>query len=450
MGTSPSSALTNKVYLDEQGNPQKVYLDDNGNPLSTLSKAQTIKAPPKMFSKQWWKEKALRFAMGTAESLPAAGATVGAYLGGVSAGPPGAVGGAGLLGMGGEAGKQLMERALGYPDVPQTPEEAAKRITKEGLVQGGLQLAAEPLAFLSKPLRSSATSQYERALAPTKQTTKAIAKKITPGLIERGEFGSLEGLSERATQNVERIKSELDLAYGRVPVTATKGASKQIIADLDKLQNRYIVEGRAVNPTAVNAISNVRGVVMQYGDNISPMSLRQMKRIFDEPVAARGGYAGADLATRYTLKAQKAAANSIREILSRASPDVAALNKEISFWLDVQKVVSETAKRRTGQAGGLLRVLSPLAGSAGLGFGIATHSAQQGVEAGAAATLAALAYDGVRSPAWRTASAVLKNRFAGAIARGDVRQAFAVAARLGVATPGVMRSQRQSAPQMQQ
>ena len=216
------------------------------------------------------------------------------------------------------------------------------------------------------------------------------------------------------------------------------GAGKQVIKDLESLKAEYMVPDAAgvlhpANPQAISAIEGVQEIVRQYGPNISPTSLRQLRQIFDEPVAHAGGYAGADLATHYTLNAQEAAANSIRKILHSASPDIGGLNKEISFWLDVRKVTSETALRQTGQAGGLVKTFAPLAvgaaGTAGLHYG----GAAGGIEAGAVMTLVAVATKMIRSPAWRTTSAVFKDRVASALASGSVGDLAALATRVGIA-----------------
>jgi hypothetical protein len=224
------------------------------------------------------------------------------------------------------------------------------------------------------------------------------------------------------------------------------GSGSKIVSDLENLKGRYIVNGAPANPTAVNAISNVQDIVKQYGNDISPNSLRKLKQIFDDPVAAKGGYAGADLTTQYSVKAQKAAANSIRQIVHQASPDIAALDKEISFWLNVQKVTGASALRRTGQEGGLLKSLAPLA-SAAAGGGALAQLAGGGtahtLEGATGAFLAAHAAAAMRSPAWRTASAVLKDRFADALASGNVGKVLALSARFGVAAPGVIQNPEQ-------
>jgi hypothetical protein len=293
-----------------------------------------------------------------------------------------------------------------------------------------MQAGSEGLGLLAGPLERSAATQYERALAPTTKQNKVITKEITPELIKRGETGSLAGLEKKATGEIGKLGPQLDKAYAQAP-TPLPGAGTKIIADLDALKQTYMPGGKVAQPQAVKAIEGVQKIVRQYGADIDPTTLRRVRQIFEEVPAAKGAYAGVDLSTNYTLNAQNEAANSIRGILNK-SPDIGALNKEISFWLDVQKVTRESGLRQTGQAGGLAKVLTPLAAGAAATTTGLKMGATAGIEAGVGTALATVAYQAVRSPLWRTTSAVAKNRFAQILASGDARAAALLAARLGL------------------
>src|SRR5574337_93419 len=147
------------------------------------------------------------------------------------------------------------------------------------------------------------------------------------------------------------------------------------------MKGKYMVDGQVVNPSAVNAIDNVQQVIAKHSDDISPQSLRKIKQIFDESVSEAGGYTNADLTTNYTLKAQREAANQIRGILHQASPGAAA---------------------------------------AGIAF------------------LSSYVASAMRTPAWRTGSALIKDRLADALVRGDVRVAAALLGRLGAQVPAAL------------
>lgn len=424
---SYASAHTAKAAFNPSGDYAPASVD-----VAAISKATGLSAQPKPFSSEWFKQGLWRTAASIADVAPAAGATIGAMIG-APEGPVAAIGGAGVGGGGGTALQQMIRRGLGYPNAPQTSAQAAQDITKQATTQAAIQGATELLPFAAGPLKRSAETQYERALAPTTAKNKVIASKIAPELIQRGEYGSLGGLNQAAQDQAAQIKPHLDTAYGNVAPAATRGSGTQIVNDLEGLKGKYIVNGIPANPQAINAITGVQEIVQQFGQDIAPDDLRKLKSIFDDPVAQKGGYAGADLASAHTLQAQKVAANSIRSIMSSASPDVAALNKELSFWLNVQKVTKDSAIRQTGQAGGLTKVLTPVAAGAAAATTGVQFGAHAGVEAGLLAGLTAAAYQVTRSTAWRTASAVAKDSFAEALARGDVGAVTALASRFGVA-----------------
>lgn len=436
-----------------QTDPSSIY--------APAANATGLSAPPKMFSKQWFKEKGINLGLDVADASPGLGATAGGVLGAtggtLGAPGPGSVGGgiagAATGGMGGEALKQLIYRGLGWGG-PQTGAEASKKIVGQGLLQGGIEATTAGLPFLAGPLQRTATTQYERALAPTTKINKAITQDISPELIQRGEYGSLGGLEKKAGQKISQLSPELNTAYqqasslptstGSLPATLP-GSGTKVIQDLEALKQTYMPGGQIAQPQAVNAIGGVQDIVKQYGPDVDATTLRRLRQIFEDPVAQRGGYAGADLSTSYTLNAQKQAADSIRGILNK-NPDIGALNKEISFWLDVQRVTSQSGLRQTGQSGGLLKVLSPLAAGGAAATTGMQFGAVHGMEAGVATALTTMAYQAMRSPTWRTASAILKDRFAQALASGDVGAAAGLLSRFGVATMGAAQRQQPQAP----
>lgn len=89
---------------------------------------------------------------------------------------------------------------------------------------------------------------------------------------------------------------------------------------------------------------------------------------------------------------------------------VAELDKEISSWLDVQKVAADSGLRQAGQQGGVAKVLAPFGWGAAGAVGLAAKGTHGGLEAAGGAALLTMATQVVRSPAWRTTSAVFKDR----------------------------------------
>ncbi len=325
-----------------------------------------------------------------------------------------------------------------------TPQEAKGAAAGGALGQPISEGISAALPWMAKGLKNAAVKQYGKALAPTTKINKAITQDIAPEMIQRGEYGTLEGMEKRAGQQISELGPQLDQAYKQAPTTLP-GSGTKVIQDLEALKQSYMPGGNVAQPQAVAAIEGVQGIVKQYGPDIDPTTLRRLRQIFEDPVAQRGGFAGADLSTNYTLNAQKQGADSIRGILNK-NPNIGDLNKEISFWLDVQRVTSESGLRRTGQEGGLLKALGPLgAAMAGGATGFAAHGTEAGVGAAGATMLATYGTQVVRSPWWRTASAVAKNRFAEALARGDVGTVSALATRVGAANLGSQATPSQTA-----
>lgn len=439
-----------QVTWDAQPSASGVKWDNAPSQFLQPPQGLTSIAPaPKPFTLPWLKQKFYDMAVPGANALPAAGATVGSVIGGAGgtlAEPGGgsalgAVGGAGVGGMAGEAGKQLLNTMLyGQRGAPPTSQQAMGDISKQGIGQAAAQGLVELLPFLSGPLKNAATSQYERALAPTTKINKAITQEIAPQMIDRGLSGSLEGMQGTAEKNIAQLNPELNNAYqqaasfptssGTLPAKV-QGAGDQVISDLENIKQTYMPEGKVAQPQAVSAIQGVQDLVKQYGSDIDPNTLRRLRQIFEEVPAQKGAYAGADLSTNYTLNAQQAAADSIRGILN-SNPDIGALNKEISFWLDVQRVTRDSGLRQTGQEGGLLKSLWPLGAAVAGGAAGATHSAEAGAGAAASTFLATQAAKAIRSPAWRTLSAVAKDRFAEALASGNVGAVSALVGRFGL------------------
>ena len=461
-------------------------------------KATGLKAQPKMFSGQWLKEKAFQGAVGAAEYMPAIGATIGGIAGGGFGGGttfgmgavPGAITGAGIVGGAGEAARQLTLRALGFPSptTPATSGQAARGIGEQAALQGALQAGGEfipPLAAKATGFTPEfAQRLYGRALAPTTAENKMLTQEIVPQLIqqrERAGFRGLPTLHERATSELARLNPQLDAAYVATAPGTTQLSAHQIVQDLDKLKDEYLVRGKAPAPTAVSAVSKINEVQKLIQDQyikpptpttpviqgfagaapvppaphppLTPTELRDIKQLFDEPVAKAKGFTVNDLATSYTLKAQKAAANSIRTIMAQANPDVAALNAKISFWIKVQDVTAATIERQTGQQGGLGKTLYPYfastaAGAVLGGAGYAVHGPEGGLLAGSIPVLTQAAAQMVRSPAWRTTSAVFRSQVADAVASGNLGRLAVLGARIGLAVPAIERAEKRVTGQL--
>jgi len=126
---------------------------------------------------------------------------------------------------------------------------------------------------------------------------------------------------------------------------------------------------------------------------------------------------GRTIAEGSELDATREAANAIRRELAKASPDVARINKEFSFWKNVDRVVGQTIQRTASQAKGLGQQIAE---------SVATPAGAAAVASGNPGPAVAIAVPVLlrkvlQSPQWKTFSAVQKDRLAEALARGDIQ-----------------------------
>ncbi len=319
---------------------------------------------------------------------------------------------------------------------------------KEPNLAGGLGEAAGLIApYAAKPivnatsraiakspipgaLESAANTQYSRVLNATTRGNKARSAEVTPGLIDRGVTAmTMKGLQAKSAGQVAQWGEAIGNAWDNLP-TGTKVEFQPIF---DKIQAATNAEhtvldstGKAIpkGPEAARALKNIDSLQTTLLDvaeqnptsgklEIPVEKLRDLRQYFDNVSKQAGRFEGKDLADQSMAAAHGMAADAIREELGKTFPDIAALNKEFSFWKDVNRVVSDTILRREGQARPLGQKLMGAAGAAA-GFGTA------GIKGAALGKAAMQALESATtSPAWQTVSAVLKDRLAMAIAAGD-------------------------------
>ena len=343
-------------------------------------------------------------------------------------------------GYGGELGREAILRHLGFQDMPTDPKQQIYKAGIEGLKQAGYQAAAEiPERYIAPWLEKWGLGQWYRAVAPGSKAQKYVTRQIAPEALQRGVTGSIESMQKQATEKLAELGPKLDVAYAAAP-QKLPGSTQTIINDLDKLKSRYMVSWQPVSHTsqlAIDTIERLQGFIGRQGPDLSSQQLRDMKGIWDEAVAESGGYTGNDLATRFELKAQRHAANSIRDIMAQASPDVARLNKEMTFWFRLQDITDETELRRVGQLGGWQKLLPGLGTAAGLGtaFPRGGGTMDDAVAGYVAGKVTEMLVSAMRSPAWQTTSAVFKNRLAEAAASRNFAVVIQSLARLGIKAP---------------
>ena len=279
-------------------------------------------------------------------------------------------------------------------------------------VPGGIQ-TLKFLANLPETMKKKAIQQYASIFGATSKESKALVKKVVPELLERKEkILSTEKLVEKAEGKVTKYGEKIDQFFEALPANA-KEQTKPILDKLVEFKNKFTVEGKIIRPEAIKAIDNTMEKISQFGKEISSKSARKMRQIFDEHFSISKGI---DDISVYMKKAERAGADAIRAEFAKTRPILDNLNKEFSFWtnvLDLGTYSTEKSKSRFTKS--ISSVIGGVVGfQAGEGIGGKTSGAIIG------AYLGTKAIDLMRSPAWKSISAIEKNKLADAIMKADI------------------------------
>jgi len=309
-----------------------------------------------------------------------------------------------------------------------TPFEAAGAGAL-GAVGQGITGAAEGAA---PALRESAANLFQKAVQPAREHLKVAVERIAPEAVKRGIRGSLPEITSEAGNQVKKLGGKLESVYDRATGQGKDFDAIQLVQQIDDLRNLFKLRGAGggtIRPQADAALDAIGQRVMAQGERINPRDLWETRKALDEIIAGASG-AGFDV-TQYgtkgaTKRVSKAAGGLLQRELNTVDPRLAKLNKEFGFWNDLWKGAKATKTRRVGQESPLT---SALVGS-GVGAAVGGVTGQTKESAGLGALVGAAggkkALDLMRTPAWRTASAQMRNVAANLIESGRIDDAIAL------------------------
>lgn len=351
-----------------------------------------------------------------------------------------------LLGAGAESVKELVTgKPAGrtFRDQPITPFDIA--FTALELLPGGGALTKlvrklpganlvatkidDAIKLLSGKQKEKAVKLFTEGLAPTTKKTKREAARIVPELIERGEAGTLKGLKETAIEGTIKSGEQIDeLLKG---IGKNKVETKPILEGINKFKERFIIDGKVVEPLAIKTADDIERVVLSLGKEVDVDSLVKLRRIWDKQIAKKGAGFGLDDLTTFSNDIKKEATASIRSVLAKESPELDLLNKEFSFWRGVDDVVGATLERTAGQSGKLRSRIGQGFGSVAGGVTGGVPGVFIGAEVGKRLTQA------FNSAAWKTKSAIWRNRFADRLIEGNFEGLAIMLKELGIVVKNV-------------
>lgn len=279
-----------------------------------------------------------------------------------------------------------------------------------------LSKVASPIANpLASRLSVSAQKQMTQALAPTTKAMKAKAEQVVPGLLQRGTTAmTQESLLAKAADKAEDFGRQIENAWDAIPEGVYRTNIKPVFDDLQKRKISYTVNGVVVDDAAYGAIENMQRKLLAVSNiDASPQSMREFRQILDKGTQRTGKSFALTDADSVVAETRKATANAIRRELGSELPEIDKINKEFSFWSNVEEVMGETIKRKKPQTG----LLEPAASLVGLATG--SNFLQKILGALALKNFVKLTH----STGWRTISAVNKNKLANLLASGKGKEA---------------------------
>jgi len=299
-----------------------------------------------------------------------------------------------------------------------------------------------------------AAKNYQQVLNPTKVTTKFQTQKLVPQLLEeRPKAFTRQGLADKAAAQADAAGQQIEDAVSNLSGSME---TQPVIDGLENLRQKYQVNGVSLRPEvdgAINTLQDQLRAMSQPGDlpdgtqgpgeaTISYQDVVKARRILDDAVAEVGGYQGRPLSDTSMANIRKATANSIREELSKASPDLAAVNAKFHFWDTLSDVLEQTIQRKTGQVNAFPKLESAVAAAGGLAKG----GLSTGLAYGAAMKVLGAT---IRSTGWNTLSAATKASIADALASGQFAQVNKLLGQTGLAGAALGSEQQSEQPEQQ-
>jgi len=295
-------------------------------------------------------------------------------------------------------------------------------------VTAALGAASSAIPAAGRGFEKWAENQYGKVLNPTMRGTKYLSRTETiPGMLERrvtSGLGGMEGLLSKTQSKVNEWGKAVENAWSSIPQD-TPMALAPMIQHLDDWVAPARVGNVPLGPAADVRIRNADQMKEMLTKLAKPNpqtgaleitvgDLRKAKQFAGEIAADAGAYEGKTIDEKSLTKAYEMVEEAARHQINPKFPQVEQANQQFHFWKNADKVVDETVQRRVGQDRGLIRsiVTAGLGGTAGNAI-----AGPAGMIAGPV-TLDLL-QRAVTSPAWRTLSAVTKQRLAEALTSGN-------------------------------
>lgn len=294
------------------------------------------------------------------DALPMAGGMVGGALGSLTGLPtlgvgavPGAIVGASVLGGGGEAAKQLINRWRGKP-APQTPSDAAMQIGEQGAMQGAMEAGGQAAM---PALEKAGTAVYRGYLKPSlAKVNLPKAAEIVKTAIQENlpmTHGGLTRANDLIGQLNGKVNDILSNATGRTVdlgevANDVRAWAKRMYDRPGRDPNDYQavlkVADRIDGHPSVNPATTAMGDRMAGRAPSSAVDLttaNTVKRDLQASAADKFGVPGVSA----EVAGEKAASGMMRTAIEQQAPAVGAVNLRESKLIDVARSLARATGR---------------------------------------------------------------------------------------------------------
>lgn len=290
------------------------------------------------------------------DALPMIGGAVGGALGAASGIPtlgltslPAAAAGAGILGAGGEAARQLINRLRGA-DSPTTPTEAATDIALAGGEQGALEGVG---GAVTKGLSAGGRAVYRGYLKPSlARASVGKASEIVNTAIDEGLAVTHGGVAT-AQRLIGELKGKVDALLQQAP-----GRTVNLSEVADNLREwaRRMYDRPGRDPRDYKAALAVADRIDQHPsirdfmpgqDKLADLpAANQIKRDLQGAARDKFGVPGGTAETN----TEKVASARMRQAVEAGEPAVGPLNARESRLIDAARSINQAVNREANQS----------------------------------------------------------------------------------------------------
>lgn len=343
--------------------------------------------------------------------------------------------------------------------------------TVSGVLGAAAPLVGKAISWMPDGLMETAKTRVRQAFGAQKPRYEAMVEKHLDQILATNLKGTREEMLEQAQAAAAPLKADLDAViaqHGDEPFPTSP-----IVEKLEELKNKFRgmrevssrqvatdprIAAKAIPTTdphvynlpieidsrPVRQLEKLQDILTDLGPETTKRQIIAVRKVWDEVVDKAGGFSdkaaggrGLSLKEQSEAWAKKEATSAIRTLLAETTPDLAKVNKELSFWLNVKDVLHESVAR-TAAAPNSKMASAVETGGRLFGGVVTSPSGVLGSITGAFAVgkLAKSVHGVLTSPKWRMVDARLKQQLAEAIVSDKVQDISVVLARIGAVQAG--------------